>query len=37
MIMNYIKWFNEMLGKVIKAKRQVEAKIVVAIADAILV
>ena len=36
-IMNLIKWFNEMLGKVIKAKIQAEAKIIVAIADAILV
>ena len=31
-LMNCIKWFNEMLGKVIKTKRQAEAKIVVVIA-----
>ena len=37
MLMNYIKWFNEMLVKVIKAKRQAEAKIAVVMADAILV
>ena len=37
MLLNYIKWFDEMLVKLIKAKRQAEAKIAVVMADAILV
>ena len=37
MLLNYIRWFNEMLVKLIKAKKQVEAKTVVVMADAILV